>query len=188
MPRYFQNYGDPESEGLEEPKLELPSDYDSLSHPEQIAVRETIRKRAVHYLYATLTSRLNPEHYNVMFNQSAIMRQRLFEFAGTPWEGDSITLQAELVNAVLSWSMFFFSAECPAPPIKYSDKVLEDTSHFGAEQEEADTAMEQLREAVGVGVDGWVSNDDFEASKEKAQEVKAKLLEMCDDPLEGTKF
>lgn len=48
--------------------------------------------------------------------------------------------------------------------------------------------MEQLREAVGVGVDGWVSNNDFEASKGKAQEVKAKLLEMCDDPLERTKL
>ena len=110
MPRYFQNYDDTESESLEKPKLELPSDYDSLSHSKQIAVRETIRKRVIHYLYAILTSRLNPEHYNAIFNQSAIVRQRLFEFAGTPWEGDSITLQAELVNAVLSRPMFFFSA------------------------------------------------------------------------------
>ncbi|OJJ82063.1 uncharacterized protein ASPGLDRAFT_59611 [Aspergillus glaucus CBS 516.65] len=147
MPRYFQNYGDPESESLEKPKLELPSDYDSLSHSKQIAVRETIRKRVIHYLYAILTSRLNPEHYNAIFNQSAVVRQRLFEFA-----------------------------------------VIEDIIHLGAEQEEADTAMEQLREAVGVGVDGWVSNNDFEASKGKVQEVKAKLLEMCDDPLERTKL
>lgn len=62
----------------------------------------------------------------------------------------------------------FFSAEGPTPPIKHSDKVIEYTSHLGAEQEEADTAMEQLRKAVGVGLDGWVSSDDFEASKENA--------------------
>lgn len=67
-------------------------------------------------------------------------------------------------------------------------RVIKDNNHLGAEQEEADTAMEQLREAVGGGVDGWVSNDHFEASKEKAQEVKAKLLEIWDYILERTKF
>lgn len=88
IPQHFQNYGDPESESLKEPQLDLPSNYDSLSHSEQVAVRETMRKRTIHFLYAALTMRPNKEHHDAIFNESALLRQRLSSIAGTAWEGD----------------------------------------------------------------------------------------------------
>ncbi|KAL4781272.1 kinase-like domain-containing protein [Aspergillus varians] len=103
IPKHFQNYGDPDSEKLRRPQTTLPPDYDSLSLSEQASVRETMRRRVIHFLYAALTKRLNPEHYDAIFNQSSILHQRLFKSAGSPWEGDSITLQADIISAVQNW-------------------------------------------------------------------------------------
>jgi hypothetical protein len=102
IPSHFQNYGDPGSERLAEPQINLPSDFDSLDPSEQISIRETMRKRLAHFLYAAFTKRLDEEHYNAIFNQSVILHQRLFKAAGTPWEGDSITLRAEMIRAIQS--------------------------------------------------------------------------------------
>lgn len=87
IPKHFQNYGDPDSEELKEPQLDLPPNFDSLSPSEQASVRETQQKRLVHFLYAAFTRRLNEEHYDAIFDNSVILNQRLFKSAGTPWEG-----------------------------------------------------------------------------------------------------
>ena len=72
IPKHFQNYSDPDLEKLIEPRIDLPSDYDSLTEIEQSSVRETMRKRLVHFLYAAFTRQLNEEHYDAIFDQSAI--------------------------------------------------------------------------------------------------------------------
>lgn len=74
-----------------------------LPQAEQASVRENFRKRLVHFLYAALTKRLNKEHYDAIFDPSVILHQRLFKSAGSPWEGDSITLQADIIRAVQAW-------------------------------------------------------------------------------------
>lgn len=184
IPKHFQNYGDPVSEKLIEPQIDLPPNYDTLDQSEQISVRETIRKRLVHFLYAAFTKRLNEEHYDAIFNQSVMLHQRLFKSANTPWEGDSITLRAEMIRAIQSWrdliaedSREYDKGTCAVPPLEYPDIIIPDTLRIDAQQKEADTAMEQMRHVLGVDVLGWVPNDEYQAAKEKAREMKAKMLE-----------
>ncbi|KAI9375918.1 kinase-like domain-containing protein [Aspergillus egyptiacus] len=180
IPQHFQNYGDPHSDELREPQLELPSNFDSLSPSEQASVRETQQKRLVHFLYAAFTKRLNELHYDAIFDNSAILHQRLFKSAGTPWEGGSVTLRADMIRAIQSWGDVVASGPVPAPsspPIQYSDGVVQDTLDLDSRQREADIAMEQMRHALGIDVLGWVLNSEYEAAKELAGEMKARMLE-----------
>ncbi|KAL3465067.1 hypothetical protein BJX64DRAFT_76013 [Aspergillus heterothallicus] len=194
IPSHFQNYGDPDSEKLLEPEIDLPADYASLGVAEQTAVRETMRKRLVHFLYAALTKSMNQKHYNAIFNQCAILHQRLFMSAGTPWEGDSASLPAEMIRAIQSWPILITEEEdslghgdeqmmCSVAPISYPDAMVHDTLHVDAQQREADAAMEQMRGVLGVDILGWVPNDDeYQAAKEMAREIKARMIEAADTP------
>ncbi|KAL3411452.1 hypothetical protein V8F44DRAFT_470368, partial [Aspergillus fumigatus] len=53
-------------------------------------------KKLVYFFYTTLTKQLNKQHYNVIFNKSAILHQRFSKV----WEGDSITLKADMIRAM----------------------------------------------------------------------------------------
>ncbi|KAJ9400232.1 hypothetical protein DTO282F9_3002 [Paecilomyces variotii] len=187
IPKYFQNYGDPESEELRKPQLDLPPNFESLSHSEQASIRETLRKRLVHFSYAAFTGRLNEEHYDAIFDNSVILRQRLFKSAGTPWEGDSVTLRADIIRAIRSWqnllsadSAVHGEGDPPLSPVQYSERTIQDTLYLHTQQKEADIAMEQMRDALGVDELGWVPNSEYEAAKELAQEIKSKMLEVSE--------
>lgn len=55
MPKYFQNYGDPESDRMAKPARDLPADFEGLSPAEQASVQARHLKRHNHFLYAALT-------------------------------------------------------------------------------------------------------------------------------------
>lgn len=189
IPTHFQNYGDPESEMLKQPQLALPSDYDSLSPPEQASLLETRRKRLIHFLYAAFTKRLNKEHYDAIFDQSVILRQRLFKKAGTPWEGDSVSLRAELIRSIQNWPTIIQTTDADqtkcassVAPVGYSKDNVQETLELDARQREADIAMDEMRHALGIDILGWVPNDDYDAVKELAHDMKTKMLEAAETP------
>ncbi|KAL2851851.1 kinase-like domain-containing protein [Aspergillus pseudodeflectus] len=193
IPSHFQDYPDPDWEKLLEPQINLPANYDSLDPSEQCSVRQTMRKRLVHFLYAAFTKRLNGEHYHAIFNQSVILHQRLFKTADTPWEGDSITLRAEMIRAIQSWQTLITkdsinngSGTCTTPPFQYTDTVTQETLQLDAQPKEADVVMEEMRDVLGVDILGWVPNEEYEAAKEKDREVKARMLEVAKTPRDIT--
>lgn len=182
MPHSFQNYGDPESERMAKPARDLPSDFGSLSPAEQEAAKDQHMRRWNHFLYAGLTLRHNEEHYNAIFNNGVIYHQRLYKHAGTPWEGDSITLEAELINAVQNWEDIVVnkSSECNAPPIQYSESSIKSITDMHRQQQEMDEVMGQMREAIGTDITGWVPNERYSASKELAGTIKQQMIEQAD--------
>ncbi|PYI05957.1 kinase-like protein [Aspergillus sclerotiicarbonarius CBS 121057] len=189
IPAHFQNYGDPESEMLKQPQLALPPDYDSLPPSEQAAFLETRRKRLIHFLYAALTKRLNKEHYDAIFDQSVILRQRLLKNAGTPWEGDSISLRAELIRSIQNWPTLVHTTDADQPnsadsvaPVSYSEDIVRETLDLDARQKEADITMEEMQHALGIDILGWVPNDDYDAVKAVAHDMKTKMLEAAETP------
>ncbi|RAH53367.1 hypothetical protein BO85DRAFT_471958 [Aspergillus piperis CBS 112811] len=173
IPAHFQNYGDPESEMLKQPQLKLPSDYNFMSPSEQNSVKEIHCRRVIHFLYAALTKMLNQDHYKAIFDQSIIFRQRLFQSAGTPWEGDSVSLRAELIRSILNRSAIV-QINKVAPPVDYPEDVRE-TVDLDAQQREADVAMEEMRHALGVDIMGWVPNEDYKGARRLASEIKKRF-------------
>lgn len=102
IPKSLQNYGDQVSESLQTPTL--PSDFDALGEIEQLEQVELFRKSQLHYLYVKLTAELHPEHYDALTCDFSALRQRLFHHASDPWEGDNITLKADLIALAKNWT------------------------------------------------------------------------------------
>lgn len=182
IPEHFQNYGDPESERMIQPARELSPDFDALNPEEQVAVKQVHIKRLTHFLYAALTLRYNEEHYEAIFNSGVVLHQRLYKHAGTPWEGDSITLQAELINAIQHWQDVVSSGSttCETPPIQFSEESTQSITELLGRQQEMDTMMDQMRETLRVDVYGWVPNEDFTATRELAQDIKERMVAAAD--------
>ncbi|PWY63639.1 hypothetical protein BO83DRAFT_393201 [Aspergillus eucalypticola CBS 122712] len=146
----------------------VPYDYEFLTPSEQNSVKEIHRRRVIHFLYAALTNRLNQCHYDA-----------IFDYAGTPWEGDSVSLRAELIRSISNWSAVVESTHV-APPVDYPEDVVRETVGLDAQQREADVAMEQVRHALGIDNMGWVPNEDYEAARRLASEIKSKMLEAAE--------
>ncbi|RMZ83596.1 hypothetical protein DV738_g948, partial [Chaetothyriales sp. CBS 135597] len=182
IPNNFQNYGDPESERMVQPDRELPPDFKTMSAEQQASVKELYLKRLNHFLYAALTLRHNEEHYEAIFSDGVIIHQRLYTHAGRPWEGDSITLQAELIHAIEHWQDVISSGatKCEKPPIKIPEESARSIMAVFNQQQEMDTMMDEMRKALGVDVYGWVSNEDFASTKEMARNIKAQMIEAAD--------
>ncbi|KAH4122821.1 hypothetical protein HBI81_104630 [Parastagonospora nodorum] len=120
IPKHFQNYGDDDSENFRRP--ELPANFDSLEESEKANELELYRRRQLHYFYLGFTSTNNKPHFHAMGKHNLIVRNRLYDTAGRPWEGDNTSLKAELVQTSNYWPDVATSAMKEANfPVKYPD-------------------------------------------------------------------
>lgn len=138
-----------------------------------------MRRRLVHFYYAALTMREIPDHFEALRNENAMLRAKLFDRAGAPWEGDSVSLQYVLLQVCQNWPLHLDGAPSVRSikcPIEFSDEeIREITNHYNQEQEKM-TELEEMREVVGIDALGWVPDDEqLENSKTIAQKIKAFL-------------
>lgn len=52
----------------------------------------------------------------------------------------------------------------------------------------ADEQMQQVREAIGVDIEGWVPNDEFESAKSRAELMKKEMAQAADSEEERREF
>ncbi|EPE27720.1 hypothetical protein GLAREA_04511 [Glarea lozoyensis ATCC 20868] len=171
IPKHFQNDGDDESENFRPPKLR--SNFDMLSDGEREYELEIYRRRQVHYFYVGFTDRHNKPHFNAMRKHNIVMRNRLYDTACRPWEGDNASLQAELISTLEQWEEL---APEVVAPVQYSMEETKNCLARHAKQKEADLQMEQIRAFIGVNIEGWVPNGTFEEAKAKAEYIKNEML------------
>lgn len=57
-----------------------------------------------------------------------------------------------------------------------------------AKQKDADEQMHQVREAIGVDVEGWVPNDEFESAKARAEVMESEMARAADSEEERREF
>ncbi|KAF1919121.1 phosphotransferase family protein [Ampelomyces quisqualis] len=179
IPKYFQNYGDDESENFRRPKLR--ADFDSLEESEKASELELYRRRQLHYFYLGFTSTNNKPHFHAMGKHDLIVRNRLYDTAGRPWEGDNTSLKAAIVQTSTYWPDIATSAMKEANfPVKYPDTDVANCLHIDAKQKIADAQMQQLCDFIGVNIDGWVPPDSYEEAREKEQYIKQQMLEAAE--------
>lgn len=177
IPGSLQNYGDPISESLTEPRL--PVDFDVENEMEQIKQVLLLRKRQLHYTYVKETSRLNHAHGEVLSDGLCILRRKLFRHASEPWEGDCLSLKADLVELTKQWSNLRPSAtgethhKCP---VEFSKKeVLESLSLTGA-TEAVDSQFQACLEIIGVGSEGWVPAEQYDNARQRERQLREDTL------------
>jgi hypothetical protein len=179
IPKHFQNYGDDDSENFQPPKL--PEDFDLMDESEKEIEMDLYRRRQLHYFYVGYTSSNNKPHFRAMGRHERIVRNRLYDVAGRPWEGDNTSLKAELIQASEYWSDIATSTMKEAAfPVKYSDSEGVACLDINAKQIDADAQMQRIRDFIGVNIDGWVPIDGYEHAREKEQYIKQQMLDAAD--------
>lgn len=184
LPDEFQNYGDAESEELIAPRL--PENFAELDPQAQDEARELHRRRQLHFFYVDYTAKLNEEHWNAIRCDHVVLRQRLFQHAGAPWEGDNVTLKADLIRAMKVWPDLttIGDGNVPGCPLTYPASEIEDCLQREAEQKDADSQLDSSRRWLGINIDGWVPLDRYKEAKELNQKLKSEALEVAETELE----
>jgi len=110
-------------------------------------------------------------------------KQKPQQFASAPWEGDSVSLKAELIRAVQNWPVLTArkSGEIPPCPIEFSDAEVEECLRLEAEQNHLNVQMEKVRDRIGIGSDGWTSNERYEDALEENEHVRTEALDGAED-------
>lgn len=173
IPKHFQNYGDDDSENFQRPKLA--EDFDTMSSIDQEAELELYRRRQVHYFYLGYTSELNKPHFKAMGKHHLVLRNQLYDIASRPWEGDNTSLQAQLIKTVSQWPEI--APPGHDPPVYYSPAEIEECLDRDAKQRKVDEQMQQLRDSIGINIDGLVLNEEYEGARERAGLIKRELAE-----------
>ncbi|GAQ10811.1 hypothetical protein ALT_8132 [Aspergillus lentulus] len=164
-PKYFQNYGDAVSEDLIKPQL--PSDFDQLGENEQEAARIDFQQRQLHYYYFAATAKFNDDHFSACTVDEVVLKPQLFQHAGDPWEGDSVTLKADLIRVVQNWERLYASTVSVCP-LHYSPEEIDECLRLEEEQRLADDDMEKSRNCLGVSGDGGVPTESGGVGKRDA--------------------
>ena len=81
----------------------LPENFDDLDEDARSFENELHRRRLVHYHYIKSTEECNEVHRAALEDYVDVLRRRLFEHAGDPWEGETIALKVDLIEAMQSW-------------------------------------------------------------------------------------
>jgi hypothetical protein len=192
IPNSLQNYGDSVSESLIPPKL--PPNFDELSDSEQFQEVLLLRRRQLHYFYVATTERLNPTHYHALTYNFSTLRRKLFDHASYPWEGDSVTLKADLILLTKNWTDIVTSKPStsddatPPCPIAFSEDEVSECLRLHAAQVEADEQLQACRDVIGIGPEGWVPAGQYEELKQRESKLKADALEAAESEEERQKL
>ncbi|TKX19758.1 hypothetical protein C1H76_7956 [Elsinoe australis] len=173
IPGSFQNHGDPMSETLQMP--ELPLNFAELDEREQCNETELLKKRQTHYYYMVGTSVHNQPHLDALWDDTGNTRRRPYLHAREPWEGDAISLKADLIRVVQRWPEVVKSDSLPCP-ISFSDQEIQECLRLEAEQEEADSTQAALIDIVGCGQEGWVPAEHYDEALDRAKKLKEQTL------------
>ncbi|KAJ5098990.1 hypothetical protein N7532_005991 [Penicillium argentinense] len=157
-----------QSHDLVEP-LVPPENMADLDEREQREQAELYRRRHLHHEYLSKTEELNPEHHRALAEKLNKLRRELWHHASDPWEGDVVTLKADLVALTLKWKEITGEKDCP---ISFPEEEVRECLRLEAAQADADEQLQACEDIVGVGCEGWVPPGLFE--KVKARERKFK--------------
>jgi len=111
-----------------------------MSIADQAQALEQYRRRQLHYYYFVATYKYNKPHFDALCQDSTLPKQKLQQYASTPWEGDNITLKAELIRAIKNWPVLTKSkgGNVPTCPIHFSDEEAEQCLRIEVEQNHID--------------------------------------------------
>ena len=172
IPQRLQNYDDRISQSMTRPSL--PENFDDLEEAAQSYAKELHRRRLVHYHYVNSTEECNKVHHAALADPMGVLRRRLFQHAGALWEGETITLKVDLIEATKSWERL---AEGGAPcPVAFDAADVRETMELDAALSDANASQEKVQNIVGCGPEGWVPNYHYEQAMARSKKLKEAVL------------
>lgn len=164
----------------------LPDDLDSIDEDGRSRTSEQFRRRHVHFFYLGFTQRMNEPHWHALEQETSVLKRRIFDDAGHPWESLNLTLQMDLVRVWQNWSKVASpntDGTISACPIAVTEQEAERRTKLSDSLLEVDSDMEEINRALGIASDEWTRSESSEAAKEGARVIKAQgLAAVSDDP------
>ncbi|CAK3818414.1 phosphotransferase family [Lecanosticta acicola] len=163
IPKYYQNWGDPISESLQKPETKLPPDFDDQDSASQEATKDSMRRRLIHFYYAALTMKKNQDHFDAFRSYNLMLRAKLYDRAGAPWEGSSASLEQVLIEAQRHWPLRIedsSSKEAPECPLSYPSERIESCLKRVQEEDERLEELDDMRAMLNTDAVGWVEDDE----------------------------
>jgi aminoglycoside phosphotransferase (APT) family kinase protein len=182
MPDFFQNYGD--EEPMSFASLQLPEDFESMDEDDRAIAQEAFRRRHTHFFYLGFTQRLNESHWHALEQDPDLLKRRMFNDAGNPWEGLNLSLQMDIVRITQNWSKIASSSlngTIQPCPVVLEEQEAQRRATLDASLRDVDYDMEQIGKAIGIASDGWTSNNTFQGAKEAARSIREQGLDAVSD-------
>jgi hypothetical protein len=175
IPQTLQNYNDDGWKYMTRPLL--PEGWNEMEEPQRRREMELFRRRALHYHYVGLTERYHVRHAEELADPMGMLRRRLFHVAREPWEGDTVGLKMALVKATTleNWEQLT-GGGVPCPVAFDADEVRK-TVEMDKDLGQADEMMKELRDVIGVGLDGWVPTENYGEVMKRVQMFKERVFE-----------
>ena len=172
IPQRLQNYDDSVSQSMTRPSL--PENFDNLGEAAQSYAKELHRRRLVHYYYVKSTEECNEVHHAALADPMGVLRRRLFQHAGDPWEGETIELKVDLIEATKSWeTLTEGGASCP---VVFDTEDIRKTMELDAALRDADKSFQLCQNIVCFGSEGWVPKDHYEEAMSRSKKLKEVIL------------
>ncbi|KAI6144036.1 hypothetical protein BKA82DRAFT_33673 [Pisolithus tinctorius] len=122
----------------------------------------------------TSTEECNKLHYATFIDSIYALRSRLFQHAGSPWEGETFELKLVLIQATERGNALM-GGRMPCP-VEFDAEDVREMRKLNEVQATADRFFEMWQNMVGLGEEGWVLTEDYEdtvAFFEKEEEALA---------------
>ncbi|OSS53226.1 hypothetical protein B5807_01856 [Epicoccum nigrum] len=180
--REYAQPRDPESVSFTPPHL--PVDLDSLDEAQRAQAHEQFRRRQVHFFYLGFTQRFNQRHWRALEQEPDLLRGRIFDHAGEPWDGLNTTLQHDLVQIARNWEKIAprnHNGAARPCPVSFTQKETDQIEALAKSHRDADGDVEQINEFLGIASDGWTPNERFESAKDKSAEIREQALASAND-------
>lgn len=107
------------------------------------------------------------------------LRRRLFHYASDPWESDNVTLRSNLISLSRKWADII-GGTTPSCPLAYSDAESNEWLRLKCAQAEADEQFKVCQDLIGVGSEGWVPANQYEAAMERNLALKKDVLDAAE--------
>ncbi|KAK4570045.1 hypothetical protein LTR86_003015 [Recurvomyces mirabilis] len=183
IPEDLDNSTDPASRSLEIPQL--PEEIPDLTEEERSEQLEVFRRRQSHYFYMRETAKTNPMHFEALSRPFSIGTRKIYQLSGAPWQGDIIPLKSSLIFTKQQWHQIAASPDLPCP-ITFTEEEERECLRLDELEREAVVQLEASKEILGLGPEGWVSCDNYEAARETIARMKAMCLEQASTEMERT--
>ncbi|KAL3487236.1 kinase-like domain-containing protein [Aspergillus germanicus] len=156
----------------------LPDDFDEMSVDEQGRALSIFRLEEANLYYTAATGVHNEHHMDVLRLPCLGMQQYLLKQTGYPWDADIINLRAVLVGITTPsvWSKIS-SAPCP---VEFSDEEREAALAESQEWNESEQLLAQVREHLGIDLEGGTEPENFERALEGNWEFREEMVRQAE--------
>ena len=113
-----------------------------------------MRRRIIYFYYAVLTLRQLPDYFDALRNENAMLRAKIFNCAGVPWEGDTLSIKYSILQVYKHWPMTLddnnvSSFELISCPVQFTEEEIWKCEYEHGQEEKIQELCE-IRDLIGT--------------------------------------